>query len=107
MLKLSYKSAQEKLTNVISEMEQSLIEYLKRADTPNYINIGNADIEAVDEEIYNDFKVEYVSYSEEDNCIVLSSYDNEDYGYFSDQNWNTIQQVYGAVELAIEKMNRK
>ena len=113
MLKLSYKTAQEKLArlisetkrSIISEMEQSLIEYFNRTDTPNYITINKHYlIEAVDEEFNSEFFVENVCYSDEYGHIELTSYDNGVYGYLHNQNWNTIQRVYSAVEFAIEKM---
>lgn len=106
-LKISYPKVLNQYNLLVQNMEESLIEFFKNPENPNYLNISAFDIECVDEEIYNEFKAENVSYSEVDNCIILSSYDNEDYGYLSDQKWNTIQQVYSAVELTIQRAINK
>lgn len=98
-MKLTYKQVQERLTSLISEMEQSLVEYL-RAIGSMRVNVAKFDIEDImnaDDAYYDEFKLEFVELGDENN-IILRGYHSEDYGYFTDQTWDNIEKIYKAVE---------
>ena len=104
-MRLTYKQAQERMTSLISEMEESMVELFREKGVER-LDLSKACIDGVIPADYanaNDFRLEFVELGDENN-IILRGYDSDDYGYFTDQNWNVIQLVYYAVGLAEHKL---
>lgn len=100
-LKYSYTEIVYLFADFVKKVEESLINYFQSPDTPNEIDIEEYHIAGVGSDIYNPIDIATIAYDPEDNKIYLIDTNNEFYGFLSDQNSDTLQTLYFAVEEKI------